>query len=67
MESEDPTIAVAAIKVVLSKVMPDLKHEEKSGKVEVEVSGLSADARRVAIRTLEALAARETGSPPATH
>lgn len=52
MESADEQVAIAAVKVALSKVMPDMKQTEHSGTVKHEDSGLNADERREAIKRL---------------
>lgn len=67
MESDDETIAVAAIKIVLAKTMPDLKHEEKTGAIAVGVVSLAADDRRVALEALRTLALPEGSSPSDAH
>lgn len=61
-ESEDPKVAVAACKVVLAKVVPDMKHVEVAGKVEHEHTGLNPERRRA---VLDALGA--AGIQAATH
>lgn len=65
-ESEDEKVAVAAIKVALGKVMADLKHEEKTGAVELTVT-LNADERRAAVEVLRTLTSGADGSPPTRH